>query len=866
MWGFLLLLRLLAHKLVRRSYAECVLLSHTVMPRWRRYEYLSASCFLLTSLCAAHAQAASRGCDVSKHTEWQASMHQALPVGSCLGLLHDKGRHLTLAEVLAQGQAFIPHAAHNSTQSTNSTFLDLGSRSAVYWLRLHVANDTENALSAILELNYPDLAEIDFYRPDATAKDGFQVLRTGNSRPFAQRALPHRHFIFPISQTPHLDQVYYLRIKTHGALAFQIGLWHPDAFPLHVRTEDALQYWFFGVVLALLVFNLLLLVILRDTVYLWYVSFALSLALCVASANGMAGQFLWPYAAVWTPIAPFVLASVTSLLLILFMRRMLDTASLLPHLDIFMKGASLCHALLIPIFIFVVDNPIPIASFAHVCTLLLAWLQGLACVRLKQRDAYFFITSLTLVVLAMLYAVLPPFIPMHSHFSSLLAIEISSSCHLLILAFILIDRYNAMQQERVQAQQSAYNTRAALVTFLQTCEREREETVMSRTRSLSISNSALIHTNEQLRTTYQAANDSRQQAERAQQQATTALQELRSAQAQMIQAEKMAALGQLIAGVAHEINTPIGAMKSSGKNIADALHRTLHELPQLLKALDRPSLAIFLHLIEHAHQSSALLSTREERALIREATRSLEAAEISDARRKADVMVQMRAHGNLTHYLPLLQHEQSEQILDTARGLATMINSIDNINVAVERVAKIVFALKSFSHEGHAEVWSEAQLVDGIESVLLIYQNQIKQGIQLRREFQTIAPLRCLFDELNQVWTNLIHNALQAMDNKGCLTISIERIADEALVSIQDTGCGIAEDVQDKIFDAFFTTKAIGEGSGLGLDIARKIVEKHNGRISFRSQLNVGTTFFVYLPYPADTKQTDAIDTQKEVL
>ena len=108
----------------------------------------------------------------------------------------------------------------------------------------------------------------------------------------------------------------------------------------------------------------------------------------------------------------------------------------------------------------------------------------------------------------------------------------------------------------------------------------------------------------------------------------------------------------------------------------------------------------------------------------------------------------------------------------------------------------------------------------------------------------------CRPDELNQVWTNLIHNALQAMKFAGTLTIGIRRVGDEAVVSVGDTGCGIPESIRTKIFDAFFTTKPIGEGSGLGLDIARKIVAKHGGRIEVHSELGVGTTFSVYLPYP----------------
>ena len=106
----------------------------------------------------------------------------------------------------------------------------------------------------------------------------------------------------------------------------------------------------------------------------------------------------------------------------------------------------------------------------------------------------------------------------------------------------------------------------------------------------------------------------------------------------------------------------------------------------------------------------------------------------------------------------------------------------------------------------------------------------------------------CLPDELNQVWTNLIHNALQAMQYHGKLTVGLRSDGENALVSIGDTGCGIAPENREKIFKPFFTTKADGEGSGLGLDIVKKIVDKHQGRIEVTSELGVGTTFVVVLP------------------
>jgi two-component system NtrC family sensor kinase len=337
-------------------------------------------------------------------------------------------------------------------------------------------------------------------------------------------------------------------------------------------------------------------------------------------------------------------------------------------------------------------------------------------------------------------------------------------------------------------------------------------------------------------------------AENARKQAAKALEDQHQAEAQLVHSEKMAALGQLIAGVAHEINTPIGAIKSSGHNISDALDSALLGLPALLDDLDKTDRERFSALVERASKPKKMLSTREERAVVREVTTALEALGLKQARHHADMLVQLQSHTNLDQMLPLLRHPASERILDIAYGISTISTNAGNINTAVDRVAKIIFALKSFSRFGGVQVWTESDLAEGLETVLTIYQNQIKHGTELIRQFQEMPQVRCLPDEINQVWTNLIHNALQAMDYKGTLTISVRREGDEALVSVSDTGCGISPELQKRIFEPFFTTKATGEGTGLGLDIVRKIVEKHQGRINVESEVGHGSTFTVHLP------------------
>ena len=320
-------------------------------------------------------------------------------------------------------------------------------------------------------------------------------------------------------------------------------------------------------------------------------------------------------------------------------------------------------------------------------------------------------------------------------------------------------------------------------------------------------------------------------------------------QAQMVQQEKMASLGQLVANVAHEINTPIGAVKSSWINIADTLGDLLTNMPRLYRVLDDDQQMLFQKIVDQARKQTTSLTSREERSLVKETTEQLTALGMAKAHHHANILVQLRAHANPARHLPLLQHPESGFILDTANDVAAIINSTTNINTAVARVSKIVFALKAFARVDHSGEMIASQLRDGLDTVLTIHQSQIKKGIKLVQNYNDIAPLHCLPNELNQVWTNLVSNALHAMKYEGTLTIGIRQEGNEAVVSVGDSGCGIDQTIQSRIFEPFFTTKPTGEGSGLGLDIAKKIVTKHKGRIEVQSEVGMGTTFSVYLPY-----------------
>jgi signal transduction histidine kinase/ligand-binding sensor domain-containing protein len=325
---------------------------------------------------------------------------------------------------------------------------------------------------------------------------------------------------------------------------------------------------------------------------------------------------------------------------------------------------------------------------------------------------------------------------------------------------------------------------------------------------------------------------------------------LQETQLQLVQSEKMASLGQLVANVAHEINTPISALKSSGQTIADALQVILARFGEIYRLMNEPERQLFWQMLRHPRKLG--LSSREERLQIREAARSLAQHGVKDEVAKATVLVQLHAQQALADYLPLLAHPQVGFILEMASAISLLINNTDNINTAVGRVSRIVFALQSLASMEHGGKLLDASVQEGIEAVLMIYHNQLRHGVELVQEYESLPPLRCFPDQLNQVWINLIQNALQAMCYKGRLEIRVRRQGDAIVVSIADTGCGIPEAIRERIFEPFFTTRAAGEGSGLGLDLVRKVVARHRGTITLHSEVGVGSTFSVTLPLAVD--------------
>ncbi|NEO87136.1 MAG: GHKL domain-containing protein [Spirulina sp. SIO3F2] len=327
------------------------------------------------------------------------------------------------------------------------------------------------------------------------------------------------------------------------------------------------------------------------------------------------------------------------------------------------------------------------------------------------------------------------------------------------------------------------------------------------------------------------------------------LKQLQATQADLIQSEKMAALGQLVAGVAHELNTPLGAIRSSVEYLQETLGITLNEFPQFFSQLTPQEQSQLRQVTTQAQSPTRILTSREKRKLRRKLTQELEAEGLeTEAEELADTLVDLGFQGDLSLFLPLLHHPERDRHLEYVYQIAMVHQSAQTIATATERAAKVVFALRTYARQDQSSEKVCVDLTEGMETILTLYHNQLKQGVEVSKDYDDNLPkLWCYVDELNQVWTNLIHNALQAMDYKGQLAIAIHEYNQVIHVQITDSGSGIAPEHRDRIFEPFFTTKPPGEGSGLGLDIVQRIVEKHGGEITANSEPG-RTTFTVTLP------------------
>jgi signal transduction histidine kinase len=675
-----------------------------------------------------------------------------LVIGNQVSILEDETNNLSLKEI-TDSDAFI-----KSTVPIPNLQLSYSD----FWIKFSIRNESEQK-ELILALEYPMLSVCEFY----TVSDG-KVHSLSYDEKFSDRKYKNQNFLFDINLAKGATETYYLRVKSTEQIVLPLILGTPKLMAERMSGNDLVWGMFIGLILVMVVYNLFIYVSVKDTSYLYYVAYSLLIGLTQVTLSGYTYRFILFDHPALNHMGIIVFPGLAGIIGNLFMMNFLQTKENTPRLHKAIYVSILIYSTAVALRLMGFDQ----ASYrtidiAAITTVLITFTVTISLSLKGYRPAILFLLAFSMFFTGLLLFVLRNLGKVPYNDLTNYTKEGGIALDVVLLAFALADKINTFKREKEKSQEET------LVALQENDRIVREQNVFletkvnERTHELSEANTELSQT----------------------------LIELKEAQGQLVEAEKMASLGQLTAGIAHEINNPINFVTS---NISP-LNRDIDILIGFIQEMEKIGLS-----------------------------------ELSAEEKKKQI-------------------EEQKEELDYDYLKMEISQLLKGINEGASRTSEIVKGLRVFSRLDEDDL-KKADMNGGLDSTLIVINNLLNNKISLQKNYSDIPMIDCYPGKLNQVFLNILSNAIFAINKKfgdapgGILKISTSFNEKSVFVKIEDNGIGMDETTKKKIFEPFFTTKDVGEGTGLGMSIAYNTIRRHQGEIQVNSTPGLGTEFTLELP------------------
>jgi two-component system, NtrC family, sensor kinase len=666
--------------------------------------------------------------------------------------LEDRTGTLTINEVIGS-EDFKP---------VNNTVPNFGISASTYWLKINIYSKVKNE-NIRLQVPQPNLDEIDFYRYNIDGEH--EVLKGGEHLPFNQREFFDPGFIYKINLDSGKVNTYYLRIKSRDNFQVPVILGSSESIFESNKIRDFILGIFSGIMVVMFLYNSFLYVTVKDKTYLYYIIYLATVIFTQVSIQGYTFQYLWPNSSFMAQWSPFIFSPLVGIFSAVFMRVFLRTAYFIPKFDKGFIYFFILYAIAFALSLFGQFQTSYLLITLSASLLSMYMMIGAVVVyRKNYRPAGFFLIAWSIFLFGVtIYAMTNLGILPINNFT-FYTMPLGAATEVVLLSLALADRINILKKEKEASQAEALKVSEENQKLVTEQNVMLEQKVHMRTLELE-------ETNEELNVT---------------------LTYLKDTQTQLVNAEKMASLGQLTAGIAHEINNPINFVSAN------------------LKPLKMDITEVF-----------DVLNKYKEITTASELENKLK--EIDQFKKKID-----------------LDYIETE--------IGSLLKGIED---GARRTTEIVSGLKNFSRLDESEL-KEADINEGIESTIILVRSTISDNVELITNLSELPLIECYPGKLNQVFMNLLTNSIYAVKQKPFsekqkINITTFEKDDKIYAVFEDTGTGMTKEVKEKIFEPFFTTKDVGEGTGLGMSIVFKIIESHSAKMEVESQPGTGTKMTLIL-------------------